>query len=165
MGRFSPVSSEPCVGNPMRPGTAAPQGQHAAVHLAPQPLIGVAPHPFLERPMCWAETLGGVREWDPPLPRGNEDMDPPGTVRTGVSPAGATVSASGKGHFCLVNYYKISLPAQKGHKTIYSVGRDAAIWFLIKNHDVKNKIEFCNNSTESRRASPRLALQSVKSFL
>ena len=31
--------------------------------------------------------------------------------------------------------------------------------FLLKNHDVKNKIEFCNNSTESRRAPP-LVLQS-----
>ena len=60
----------------MWPGRAAPQGQHAAVHLAPQPLIGVAPHPFLERPMCWAETLGGVREWDPPLPRGKKVTDP-----------------------------------------------------------------------------------------
>ena len=96
----------------------------------------------------------------PPLPRGNEDTEPPGVLRRGVSPAGATVSASGKGPFYLVNYYKISLPAQKGHKTIHSVGGDTAIWFLIKNHDVKNKIEFCNNSTESRRAPPQLALQS-----
>ena len=65
LGCFSPVSSEPCVGNPMQPGTAAPQGQHVAAHLALQPVWG-APEPLPERPRCWAETLGGVWEWDPP---------------------------------------------------------------------------------------------------
>ena len=82
----------------MWPGTAAPQGQHAAGHLAPQPLLGVPRHPFLEWPGCWAETLGGVWEWDPPCQGVTRTWTPPhGVLGRGVSPAGATVSTLGKG--------------------------------------------------------------------
>ena len=98
----------------MWPGRAAPQGQHAAMHLAPQPLLGVPRRPFLEWPGCWTETLGGVWEWDPPCPGVTRTWTPPlrCAPQRGV-PCRSHCLHIRKRTLCLVNYFKISLPAKK----------------------------------------------------